>query len=261
VVGHGTSPEEIIKSVTLGFFSLEHTSSPDPAFDDVLQMLAASGTRWDPTLAVMGGNSLLLRDDPEQLTDVKFKAFTPPSYIELARSGGYNTVTSTASLRGSLSAQLAAIERAHQLGVKLLAGTDAPNPECFFGSSLHWELARPVEAGISPAEVLRLATEGAAAAVGTEDLGTIAPGKLADIVLLQADPLENIRNTETIWRVVKGGWIFDPQKLQKASNNLPASEKAVDPNSLDPPMNLEGKNADPPTGARDEKDEILGRWP
>jgi imidazolonepropionase-like amidohydrolase/WD40 repeat protein len=235
VVGHGTSPEEIIKSVTLGFFSLEHTSSPDPVFDDVLQMLAASSTRWDPTLAVMGGNSLLLRDDPEQLTGVKFRAFTPPSYIEFASSGGYNTVTSTTSLRGSLSAQLAAIERAHQLGVKLLAGTDAPNPECFFGSSLHWELARFVEAGISPAEVLRLATEGAAAAVGTEDLGTIAPGKLADIVLLQANPLENIRNTETIWRVVKGGWIFDPQKLQKASNNLPASEKAVDPNSLDPP--------------------------
>jgi imidazolonepropionase-like amidohydrolase len=234
VVGHGTSPEEIIKSVALGFFSLEHTSSREPVFDDMLQMLAASGTSWDPTLAVMGGNSLLLRDHPEQLTDEKFKAFTPLSYIEFARSGGYNRLTSTAALRGSLSAQLATIERAHELGVKLLAGTDAPNPECFFGSSVHWELARFVEAGISPVDVLRLATEGAAAAVGTEDLGTIAPGKLADIVLLQANPLENIRNTETIWRVVKGGWMFDPQKLQKASNHLSASEKAVHPNSLDP---------------------------
>jgi imidazolonepropionase-like amidohydrolase len=90
-------------------------------------------------------------------------------------------LTSTAALRGSLSSQLATIERAHQLGVKLLAGTDAANPECFFGSSVHWELARFVEAGISSVDVLRLATEGAAAAVGTEDLGTIAPVKLADL--------------------------------------------------------------------------------
>ena len=66
---------------------------------------------------------------------------------------------------------------------------------------------------MTPLEVLRLATEGGAAAVGAGDLGTIAPGKLADLVLLQANPLENIRNTETIWRVVNGGWIFDPAKL------------------------------------------------
>ena len=81
---------------------------------------------------------------------------------------------------------------------------------------MHWELARFVEAGLSPAEVLRLATEGGAASVGAEELGTLAPGKLADIVLLEANPLENIHNTETIWRVIKGGWIFDPQKLHKA---------------------------------------------
>lgn len=230
VVGHGTSPEEIIKSVTLGFFSLEHTTDPDPVYDDVLQMLATSGTRWDPTVAVMGSDSLLLRDDPERLTDTKFKAFTPSSYIDFARSGGYYKTAATDTLRGSLSARLGAIARAHQMGVNLLVGTDAPNPECFFGSSLHWELARLVQAGISPTDVLRLATEGAAAAVGADDLGTIAPGKLADIVLLEANPLENIRNTETIWRVVKGGWVFDPQRLQTASSNSRASEKAANAN-------------------------------
>ena len=68
VVGHGTSVEEIIKGVTLGFFSLEHATA---VFDDVLQLLAASGTRWDPTVAVMGGDSLLLRDEPDRLTGPK----------------------------------------------------------------------------------------------------------------------------------------------------------------------------------------------
>jgi imidazolonepropionase-like amidohydrolase len=105
-------------------------------------------------------------------------------------------------------------------------GTDAPNPECFYGSSLQWELAHFVEAGLSPAETLRLATQGAAAAVGAEDLGTIAPGKLADLVLLEANPLENIRNTETIWRVIKGGWLFDPDQLPKIpSEASPVSGK------------------------------------
>jgi imidazolonepropionase-like amidohydrolase len=63
--------------------------------------------------------------------------------------------------------------------------------------------------------VLRIATEEGAAAVGAEDdLGTLEPGKLADLVLLDANPLEDIRNTQTIWRVIKGGWLFDPEKLR-----------------------------------------------
>ncbi len=88
-------------------------------------------------------------------------------------------------------------------------------PAIFYGSSLHWELEHFAEAGLPPLEVLRIATQEAAAAVGADDdLGTIEPGKLADLVLLDANPLEDIRNTQTIWRVIKGGWHFDPDKLR-----------------------------------------------
>jgi imidazolonepropionase-like amidohydrolase len=101
---------------------------------------------------------------------------------------------------------------AHRRGVKLHAGTDFG---CFYGAPLHWELEFLVEAGLSPLEVLRIATQDAATAVGAEDqLGTLAPGKLADIVLLDANPIDDIKNTQTIWRVIKGGWVFDPQELR-----------------------------------------------
>jgi imidazolonepropionase-like amidohydrolase len=59
-----------------------------------------------------------------------------------------------------------------------------------------------------------LASEAAAQAVGAEDLGSIAPGKLADIVLLSANPVNDIHNAEAVWRVMKGGWIFDPASLK-----------------------------------------------
>ena len=52
-----------------------------------------------------------------------------------------------------------------------------------------------------------------------DDLGTLEVGKLADIVLLDANPLEDIRNTQTICRVIKGGWVFDPEELRPPSGN------------------------------------------
>ncbi len=55
--------------------------------------------------------------------------------------------------------------------------------------------------------------------MGADDhLGTLEPGKLAHIVLLDANPLENIKNTQSIWRVIKGGWVFDPEALRPDRN-------------------------------------------
>ncbi len=115
---------------------------------------------------------------------------------------------------------LASVREAHQLGVKLLAGTDLQA----VGPSIHWELELFVQAGIPPLDVLRIATQEAAAALGAADhLGTLEVGKLADIVLLDKNPLQDIKNTQTIWRVIKGGWVFDPDTLRP-----PATSRAPD---------------------------------
>jgi Tol biopolymer transport system component/imidazolonepropionase-like amidohydrolase len=214
VAGHGLGLEEIVKSVTLGYVSLEHC--PLTLNEDVQAMLAASGTRCDPTLAILGGHSNLLRRQPKRLEDAKLRAFFSESFIRAARGGGFP------GMGADWQRRLADVRAAYRGGIKLHDGTDSLMTGTFFGTSLHWELEHLVESGLKPLEVLRLATEEAAAAVGAGDhLGTLAPERLADIVLLDADPLETIRNTQAIWRVVKGGWVFDPKDLRPTARPRP----------------------------------------
>lgn len=79
------------------------------------------------------------------------------------------------------------------------------------GLALQWELEAYDDAGIPPIDILRFATKEAAKTVGAENhLGTLETGKLADLILLDANPLEDIKNTQKIWRVFKDGWMFDP---------------------------------------------------
>jgi hypothetical protein len=97
----------------------------------------------------------------------------------------------------------------HEAGVLLLAGTDVGVPFQVPGISLHVELERLVEAGLSPLEALRTATLNPARVLEMADsLGTIEPGKLADLVLLDANPLEDIRNTQKIRAVVADGRLY-----------------------------------------------------
>jgi ankyrin repeat protein len=100
--------------------------------------------------------------------------------------------------------------------VGLLAGTDTPLPYCFPGFALHDELELLVRAGLSPMEALRTATYNAAKYFGQLDsMGTVERGKVADLVLLDANPLQDIRNTQRIAAVVAGGKIFQRAALQK----------------------------------------------
>jgi imidazolonepropionase-like amidohydrolase len=103
-----------------------------------------------------------------------------------------------------------------QAGVAILAGTDTGNPFCFPGFSLHEELALLVIAGLTPVEALRSATLNPAEFFGLDKtLGTIEQGKIADLVLLDANPLEDIRNTQRINAVVSNGRLFDRKALDK----------------------------------------------
>ena len=95
-------------------------------------------------------------------------------------------------------------------GVTILSGTDIPNFDLVPGASLHHELEILVEAGISPLEVIKIATNNGAQALGIEEgVGTIEPGKQADMIILSDNPVEEISNTKKIEAVINNGQLIE----------------------------------------------------
>jgi len=99
------------------------------------------------------------------------------------------------------------------------------NPYCFPGFSLHDELEWLVKAGLPPVAALQGATRNSAQFLGrAHEAGTVEPGKLADLVLLDADPLEDIRNTRRIAAVVANGKLYSGEMI---SNMLAQAERTA----------------------------------
>jgi len=142
--------------------------------------------------------------------------FLLPSHAERLRKSAESPANAdrTALMDRFLEVYLANIAAAHKAGIRIIAGTDI----FFLPQGLHWDLELLVRAGLSPLEALRTATSNAAAALGLEGrLGCISPGAAADLVVLEADPLKNIRNTQKIHAIIQGGLIIDRPALLKAA--------------------------------------------
>ncbi len=115
----------------------------------------------------------------------------------------------------------------HRAGVLFLAGTDtAPGVYIMPGFSLHDELANFVEAGFTPMESLQTATSNPAKFLGMESsYGSVETGKIADLVLLAANPLEDIRNTRKITAVIANGRLFNRAALDRILKQVESAAK------------------------------------
>jgi len=114
--------------------------------------------------------------------------------------------------RDSFRAVLAMVKALHDTGIPIVAGTDAPA-----GFSLHRELEDYVTAGLTPPEALRAATLTPAQVMHRDkDLGAVAPGKLADLILVDGDPAAKISDIRRVVLTVKDGVMIDPAKVYEA---------------------------------------------
>ena len=224
---HGipVSSHELYPSVASGGDHVEHVSgtsrrgySPkmsrlSRSYGDVSDLLIASGMSITPTMALQGGFALVSRRTPAMLDDPRLAIAYGPEYVaglKLAASapqaGPFATTPEMVASLGQL------VTRLVRGGGRVMAGTDSPIIP--FGLGLHVELQNYVEGGLTPREALMTATSTFAKIVGLEkDLGTIAPGKLADLVAVEGNPLEQITDTRRVQVVVKNGEVYTEARL------------------------------------------------
>jgi len=178
---------------------------------DLIAHFVKNQTWQCPTLTVLRSNAYL--------GDESFRRDGRLRYIPRLLQQRWNFRVAnhdSAVTKKVLQKQLEIVGAMQRAGVPILAGTDTGNPFCFPGFSLHEELALLVIAGLTPVEALRAATLNPAKFFGLDQtLGTIEQGKIADLVLLDANPLLDVRNTQKINAVVSNGRLFDRKALDK----------------------------------------------
>ena len=198
----------------------------DPAREAAIIALLAKNQVWQcPTLYWERGQWLVDAIDYTKDPDLAYAAHSwvakdwPQSQKSILKSLDTDPL---AVRERFVEHELGIVKRLHAAGVPFLAGTDtAAGVDVIPGISLHLELQRFVAAGFTPLEALQTATLNPAKFYGRlEDFGTVDPGRLADLVLLDANPLTDIRNTRRIAGVVADGRYLSRQDLEQLRSRL-----------------------------------------
>ncbi|MBS1839569.1 MAG: amidohydrolase family protein [Acidobacteria bacterium] len=203
----------------------------DSARATALAELLAKNQTWQcPTLVWERGGNLLdvtdfSKEDRAKLVPSSWKTGAWKRFTGEIEQG-YAT-DDLATRKKFLEKELEVVQLMHKKGVPFLAGTDTPPGVYIFpGFSLHEELQRFVAAGFTPLEALQTATLNPARFFGLEDrLGTIEKDKLADLVLLKANPLEDIANTKKIAAVIANGRYYSSKDLEKILAQVESAAK------------------------------------
>ncbi len=183
----------------------------------LIDQVAASGTAVDPTLMVFWGT--LFFADQQEVVEHADNALVPRRLRDYWRADNPRRFKDFSAGPLSIRQQTFRTYQAltgmlHRAGVPILVGTDAAEPQVTPGASLHHEMALLVESGLAPADVLASATLGNAKILRQDAaLGSVGVGKLADLVLLDADPLARIDNTRRIRHVVLRGAPLSPSTV------------------------------------------------
>ncbi len=193
--------------VSQGVDGFAHSVRDQPVDDSLLQAMQKRGTTQ--MAATLSREASFTYTKLPFLDDPFFKrSITPAALATLASPERQKTLAAGkhfAQYPAVLDTALANTRREIAAGVNYGVGTDSGPSARFTGYFLHWELQLMVQAGLTPLQVLTAATGNNAKLIGAKDLGTLEPGKTADLVVLDADPLVDIRNTRTIHAVYVAG--------------------------------------------------------
>ena len=194
----------------------------------LFQAMAKNGSWHTPTLVV--AQSFLLRAEMAAKPDDrrKYIAAIAKEHWEKNNPVPQNvSAEDMAERKKALEKMFEIVGAMRRAGVSILAGTDPPTRDVFPGFSLHDELGLLVKAGLTPLEAIQAATLNGAKCLGISDsYGTVEKGKVADLVVLEADPLAAIANTQNIAAVIVAGKFLPKPALQEM---LARTEEAVKP--------------------------------
>jgi uncharacterized protein YaiI (UPF0178 family) len=188
----------------------------------LIRSFVERGTWHTPTLNIVAFRALRYYENPRWTDTLRY---VPPELQErwLKTLAEYTDETTLSDWKEHGAWALQTVGEMHRAGVRLLAGTDAPALPVTPGFSLHDELTAMARAGLPPLAVLQAATLNPAQFFdATAELGSIEAGKLADIVLLEANPLADIAASRRIRAVISKGRVYDRAALDAMLKEIEA---------------------------------------
>jgi len=204
------------EALSVGVDGMMHGILDEPVDAEFLSLMKKNGAVYVPTLALFEDVADVSAFARRQAVNWDRAKFQPPAiYAPFTNAAGARQIESflnnTAFTKERLKVARANVKRVFDAGVPVVLGTDTGFFGVFLGVATQIELELLVEAGLTPAEALRTATINAARMIGKErDLGAVEAGKFADLVILDANPLDDIRNVTRIYKVIKGGVQYEP---------------------------------------------------
>jgi imidazolonepropionase-like amidohydrolase len=227
LIVHATGLREAKAALRAGARLLVHSVWDRRVDQEFLRLAKRAGTIYCPTLTVLEGYQRLFDsvrngqppavDDPNGCVDSLTRArVAGTGEVGISRLGSRRP-TDPAMLEERRRVMAANLLAVHRAGIPIAMGTDAGNPLTLHGPADYAEMDAMRAAGMPAMAVLVAATRGGARAMGRSDIGTIAPGQAADLLVLAADPLRDVRHFRRLRYVVKGGVVRGIEELAARS--------------------------------------------